>query len=53
MLKFIIGAIVGGLVGYGLYRFVGCSTGACPMTSNPYVSTIGGAVLGLLFAGSV
>jgi high-affinity Fe2+/Pb2+ permease len=48
-----IGVLVGGLMGYGVYRFVGCSSGACPMTSNPWVSTIFGMVIGGLLAGDV
>ena len=46
--KIILGIIVGGIVGYGLYKFIGCSTGACPLTSNPWISTIYGAFLGFL-----
>ncbi len=48
--KIIIGIAVGGLLGYGLYRFIGCSTGSCPITSNPWASTIYGAVFGLIIA---
>lgn len=44
--RLVIGAIVGGLLGYGVYRFIGCSTGTCPITSNPWVSTIFGMVIG-------
>jgi hypothetical protein len=45
-LKFVAGLIVGGGVGYAYYRFVGCSSGSCPITSNPYSSIIYGMVLG-------
>jgi hypothetical protein len=44
--RWLVGAVIGGVLGYGLYRFVGCSTGACPITANPWVSTIFGAVMG-------
>jgi len=46
-----IGVVVGGLLGYGVYRFVGCSSGTCPITSNPWVSTILGMVIGGLSSG--
>ena len=41
-------AVVGAIGGYLYYRFVGCANGACPITSNPYVSTVYGGVLGAL-----
>jgi hypothetical protein len=42
---------VGAAGGYLWYRFVGCRTGTCPITSNPWVSTIYGAVIGAMFIG--
>jgi len=52
MLKLIIGALAGGGLGFAYFRFVGCSTGTCPLTSNPWISSISGAVLGFLIARS-
>ena len=50
IIKLIIGICVGGVLGFSYYKFVGCSTGTCPLTSNPYVSTIYGAVMGALLS---
>jgi len=47
--KVIIGVIVGGILGYLLYRFVGCKTGTCIITSKPWSSILYGMLLGLLF----
>lgn len=42
----IIGIIVGAIVGYLYYHFVGCSSGTCAITSKPINSTLYGALLG-------
>ncbi|MDE3066092.1 MAG: YtxH domain-containing protein [Verrucomicrobiota bacterium] len=52
ILRILIGAAVGAGLGFGWYRFVGCSTGTCPLTSHPVISTLYGAVVGALIAGS-
>ena len=50
-LTVIIGVIAGATTGYFYWEFVGCNTGTCAITSNPYNSTIYGAVMGgLLFS---
>ncbi len=51
MLKYLIGALIGGIIGYFVfYRLIGCSNGSCPITANPYISTVYGIVLGVLLA---
>ncbi|MBN1781626.1 YtxH domain-containing protein [bacterium] len=53
LLRILTGILIGGLLGFLYYRFVGCSTGACPITRNPVSSIIYGAVMGSLIASSV
>jgi hypothetical protein len=50
--RMLIGAAAGAVLGFGWYKLVGCSTGACPLTSNPVASTLYGMVMGALIAGS-
>jgi phage shock protein E len=46
----LIGIVLGLIVGYLYYHFVGCASGTCPITSKPLNSTLYGALLGgLLF----
>ncbi|MCL5097603.1 MAG: DUF6132 family protein [Candidatus Omnitrophica bacterium] len=51
--RILIGAGVGAVLGFGWHKLVGCSTGACPLTSNPFISTIYGLVVGALVASSL
>jgi hypothetical protein len=46
----ILPPLLGALAGLAYQRVVGCRTGACPITSNPYVSTLYGAVMGFLLS---
>jgi hypothetical protein len=41
--------VIGAASGFLYYRFVGCKTGVCAITSNPWISTLYGALLGYLF----
>jgi len=45
----IIGVAIGALAGFAYYYYVGCASGACPITSNPYITIAYGALLGYLF----
>jgi len=45
-----IGVIAGSLAGYLYWKYVGCIDGTCAIWSNPFKSTLYGALLGgLLF----
>lgn len=49
--RLIVGALVGAIAGYGIYRVIGCSTGTCPITSNPWISTLYGMLMGAVASG--
>jgi len=44
----IVGVIVGGLLGFAYYHFIGCNTGTCAITSKPFNSTAYGMLMGYL-----
>lgn len=44
----IIGLLAGGTGGFLYYHFIGCASGTCPITSNPYISVLYGALMGYL-----
>lgn len=46
--KFLL-PVLGGVLGYAYYYFIGCASGKCAITSNPYISTIYGTVVASVF----
>ena len=48
-LRNIIPVLLGALGGFLYYNFVGCYSGTCAITSNPLMSTLYGALVGLIF----
>ena len=49
-MKIVLGALIGGAIGFAVGYFGNCSSGACPLTSNPIISTILGIVVGIMIA---
>lgn len=41
-----LGCLIGMIGGFAYYYFIGCSSGSCPITSNPYISILYGALMG-------
>jgi len=50
--SYLIGIALGALAGFLYWRFVGCSSGTCPITSKWINSTLYGALMGALLGGS-
>ena len=47
----LLGVVIGALGGYLYWLYIGCSSGSCPITSSPFLSSMWGAVMGgLLFS---
>jgi hypothetical protein len=49
----ITGAFAGALGGYLYWYFIGCTSGSCPITSNPLHSTLYGVLLGTLMFNAI
>lgn len=45
-IKRAIGLSLGAVAGFTYYATIGCSSGGCPITSNPWISTGWGALIG-------
>jgi hypothetical protein len=45
-LKRSLSIVAGGAAGFAYYYFIGCTGGSCPISSNPYISTIYGGFFG-------
>ncbi len=52
LIKRVVAGALGAAAGFAYYYFVGCTSGTCPITSNPFISTAYGALVGLLLVPS-
>lgn len=48
--RILLGLAVGGLLGFGYQKLVGCTTGTCPLTATPWRTLLYGCVMGLIWA---
>jgi len=46
-------ALIGAALGFAYWRFIGCTSGTCPLTANWHTSTFFGALIGLLASPSI
>ena len=51
-MRAVLFVVIGAALGLAYQRVIGCRTGTCPITSNPWIATIYGAVMGLLLSGA-
>ena len=47
-MRIMIGLLIGGCIGFGVGYIGKCASGTCPLTSNPILSTVIGALIGAL-----
>ena len=48
--RIVLGLVIGGLLGLGYQKLVGCTTGTCPLTATPWRTMLYGGVMGLIWA---
>jgi hypothetical protein len=44
----IIGIVIGAIAGYAYWKFIGCASGTCMITSKPLNSSLYGSLMGYL-----
>ena len=47
-MKIALGIVIGGAIGFAVGYLGRCASGVCPLTSNPIISTVIGALIGAL-----
>jgi hypothetical protein len=50
LFKRILPVFAGAALGFTYYYYVGCKSGSCPIQSNPFYSTLYGAVIGFILS---
>jgi hypothetical protein len=50
LMRILLGTVIGGGTGFLLGYFGKCQSGVCPLTSNPYISTVIGIIIGIALA---
>lgn len=40
---------LGAVAGYAYYTYIGCMSGSCPITSDPFIFTAYGALMGAVW----
>jgi hypothetical protein len=50
LVRAILGIVLGGLAGFGLYRYVGCANGTCLISSSPWGSVVYCMILGFVLS---
>ena len=53
LLRRVLPVVIGAAAGFAYYTFIGCTGGSCPITSNPWVSTAYGGLIGFVASGGI
>ena len=50
IIKRVLPIVAGALLGFAYYYYIGCNSGSCAISSNPYISTVYGGLIGFLLS---
>lgn len=50
IVRAVLGGVLGAAVGFAFYKFVGCRTGTCPLSANPFIAMFIWGMTGVLLA---
>lgn len=53
MIRIVLGALIGGAIGFAVGFWGRCASGMCPLTSNPIISTIIGIAVGIAITAKI
>lgn len=48
LLIYVAGVLLGAVLGYLYYYYIGCRSGSCPLRSNPFYNIVLGSLIGYL-----
>ncbi|MBT5956497.1 MAG: hypothetical protein HOG97_07030 [Candidatus Marinimicrobia bacterium] len=48
-LKVLLATLIGSVLGYAYYYYIGCNSGTCAITSKPWNSTFYGVFMGFVW----
>lgn len=48
LLIYVAGVLLGAVLGYLYYYYIGCRSGSCPLRSNPFYNIVLGSLMGYL-----
>jgi len=52
-MRLAVSIAIGAVSGFAYHRLIGCRSGACAITGNPYVATLYGAFMAYLLSGGL
>lgn len=49
-MRTVIGGVIGGVIGLGIWYLGRCTAGTCPLTSTPVITVLMGMIIGVMLS---